>query len=89
MKITPITREYYKNFDVGVLNDKLNFLVKKLSKIKTEKIKKTYYTELYATYLQLIEIFCINTFAVSDNDLLGNIFLSNNEINKKVRSRFF
>ncbi len=89
MKITPIAREYYENFDIAVLNDKLNFLVKKLSKIKTQKIKKIYYTELYATYLQLIEIFCINAFAVSDNDLLGNIFLSNGDIQKKVTSRFY
>lgn len=89
MKVSPITREYYENFDLAVLNDKLNFLVKKLSKTKTEKSKKVYYTELYATYLQLIEIFCINTFAVSDNDLLGNIFLSNGKISKKIKSRFF
>lgn len=89
MKSTLITREYYENFDLTVLNSKLNFILKKLSKIKTEKIKKVYYTELYATYLQLIEIFCINTFAVSDNDLLGNIFLSNRDIKEKIKSRFF
>lgn len=89
MEITPITREYYENFDLAVLNDKLNFLVKKLSKLKTEKTKKIYYTELYATYLQLVEIFCINTFAVSDNDLLANIFLSNGEIREKIQSRFY
>lgn len=89
MKPTLITIEYYENFDLAVLNEKLNFLVMKLTKLKSEKARKTNYTELYATYLQLVEIFCINTFAVSDNDLLGNIFLSNREIREKIQSRFF
>lgn len=89
MEIAAITKEYYENFDLAVLNDKLNFLVRKLTKLKTEKTRKIYYTELYATYLQLIEIFCINTFAVSDNDLLKNIFLSNKEIQDKIQSRFY
>jgi hypothetical protein len=88
MIITPITKEYYENFDLTVLNEKLNFLVKKLSMLKSEKAKKINYTELYATYLQLVEIFCINTFAVSDNDLLTNIFLSNGEIREKIQARF-
>jgi hypothetical protein len=88
MKVTSITREYYENFDLAILDDKLNFLVGKLSRLKSEKRKKIYNTELYATYLQLIEIFCINTFAVSDNDLLKNIFLSNRDIQEKIRARF-
>ncbi len=89
MTVSPITREYYENFDLAVLNDKLNFLTTKISKLKSEKTKKIYYTELYATYLQLIEIFCINTFAVSDNDLLKNIFLSNWDIQEKIKARFY
>lgn len=89
MKISPVTKEYYENFDITILNNKLNSLVKKLSKLKSEKIKRIYYIELYATYLQLVEIFCINTFVVSDNDLLKNIFLSNRDIQEKIKDRFY
>lgn len=88
MTITPITKEYYKNFDLSILKKKFDFLATKITALKTEKAKKVYYTELYATYLQIVEIFCINTFAVSDNDLLKNIFLSNSEIYKKIQGRF-
>lgn len=89
MTITPITKEYYKNFDLAILNNKLNFLTGMLLKLKSEKAKKIYYTELYATYLQIVEIFCINTFAVSDNDLLKNIFLFNKAIQEKINTRFY
>lgn len=87
--IDPLAREYYKNFDLDIFQRKLNFIIKRISKLKTEKCKKVYNTELYASYLQIVEIFCINAFAVSDNDLLGNIFLSNFDIQKKIKDRFF
>lgn len=85
----PLADEYYKNFDIDIFNKKLSFLVKNVSKLKSEKAKKVYSTELYATYLQIVEIFCINMFAASDKDLAGNIFLNPTELNKKIESRFY
>lgn len=43
MDIAPITKEYYKNFDLVVLQNKLNFLIHKIAKLKSEKSKKIYY----------------------------------------------
>lgn len=89
MEINLLEKEYYKNFDLDVLQSKLNFLIKKLSKVKSNKYKKDYNIELYASYMQIIEIFCINAFAVSDGELLKNIFLSNKDVVDKIKSRFF
>lgn len=81
--------EYYKNFDIDIFCKKLEEIKKKLSTLKRERSRKVYYTELYATYLQIVEIFCINSFAISDKDLASNIFLSNRAIEKKIESRFY
>lgn len=89
MESKQLTNEYYKNFDVDIFYKKLSTLVKKIQTLKTEKSKKVYYTELYATYLQIVEIFCINSFAISDKDLLSNVFMGNTAIEKKIRSRFY
>lgn len=88
MEINKLTKEYYENFDVEIFQHKLNFIVKKLNTLKSEKSRKKYYTELYATYLQIVEIFCINAFAVSDNELVENIFLSNFDVREKIKTRF-
>ena len=81
--------EYYREFDVGVFYKKLKTIAKKIDSLKKERNKKIYYTELYATYMQIVEIFCVNSFAISEKDLLSNVFLSTTAIQKKIETRFF
>ena len=50
MQINSLTKECYTNFDLAISQEKLNFIIKKLIKLKIEKTKKVYFTELYATY---------------------------------------
>lgn len=82
-------KDYYRNFDISSFSKRLENTKKKLLTLKTERARKSHYLELYSTYLQLVEIFCINIFATSDKDLFGNIFLGTGEINKKIQQRFF
>lgn len=83
-----ITEEYYKNFDINGFIKKTLFLKKKILETKKPINRKKYYTELYATYIQVIEIFCINTFVASEQELFKNIFIPNNEIKEKIEERF-
>ena len=44
---------------------------------------------MFTEYLQLIENVCINLFALLENDLAGNLFLSNFDLDEKIKSTFF
>lgn len=89
MQDKDLIKEYYQDFDIEIFYKKLKTITEKISSLKKEKSKKVYYTELYSTYIQIVEIFCINSFAISEKDIISNIFLGNSAIQKKIESRFF
>lgn len=81
--------EHYRGIDFSLWEKIIDASWSKLHKLKTSKAKKVWALQLYSTYLQLIEVFCINTFAVVENELWENLFLNNSALRKKVTLCFY
>lgn len=82
-------KDYFSDFNLELFEKRLDFTLLKLKNLKTEKARGIYYIEIYSSFIQLIEIFCINSIAISDNNLFDNLFLSNKKMTQKIESRFF
>lgn len=82
-------KEYYEVIDFSVWEKSIDSYCDKLRKLKTNKAKRIWSLKLYAEFLQLIEIFCINIFAITENKLWSNLFLINNQLRNKILEKFF
>ncbi len=89
MQKSPYLQNYYREIEFSLWNRKINHAVASITSLKRDKSKKKYFIELYSTYLQLIEIFCINVFVITENDLWSNVFLSNRQLAEKIQNRFY
>lgn len=69
MPSSQLILDYFKSIDFSIWNKKINFCMDQIIKLKTDDSRKKYHIELYATYLQLIEIFCRNSFAISEEKM--------------------
>ncbi len=87
-KINKEILEHYKEIDFSLWEKLINLYCDKLRSLKKDNSKKIWVLQLYATYLQLIEIFCINIFAITENNLWDNIFLSNKDLKAKIGKQF-
>lgn len=81
-------KEYYKDIDFLGWAQLLNIYIDKLKVLKTDKARSIWTLKLYTTYLQLIEIFCINIFVLIENDLTKNLFIGNKELRLKIEEIF-
>ena len=57
--------EYYREVDFSIWEKSVNICFDKLKKLKTDKAKTPWALKMYANYLQLIEIFCINVWIIT------------------------
>jgi len=62
-------KEYYKNKTFNALEKELFALVVDMENEEDKKNLRNFATKLYAFYMQLIEIFLINSFAVIEDNL--------------------
>lgn len=69
MPSSELILDYFRSIDFSIWEKKINFCMDQIIKLKTDDSKKKYHIELYATYLQLIEIFCRNSFAISEEKM--------------------
>ncbi|MFN7160798.1 MAG: hypothetical protein ACK4NC_04295 [Candidatus Gracilibacteria bacterium] len=76
-------KEYYEHFDLSSWNESLDLYSEKLQTC-SEKDRKIWTVRLYTTHLQLVEVFWINIFTITENDLWNNLFLSNNQLRKRL-----
>jgi hypothetical protein len=81
-------KEYYKDIDFLGWFKLVNVYIDKLKVLKTDKARNIWTLELYTTYLQLVEIFCINIFVLVENDLSKNLFIGNNVLRIKIEEVF-
>lgn len=81
--------EHYREIDFTLWQKTLDLSCDKLRQLKKDESKKVWILQLYSTYLQLIEIFCINIFAITENNLWDNLFISNPNLRNKIQVRFF
>ena len=70
-------QEHYKEIDFSLWQKAIDVYCDKLRTLKKDESKKVWILQLYSTYLQMIEVFCINIFAITENNLWDNLFLSN------------
>lgn len=78
---------YYRNVDLTSLWEaKMEFAVSAIRK-GSEEERFVYFIELYSNYLQFVEIFCLNIFAISEHDILGNLFAGNKQLREKIAKR--
>lgn len=49
-----------------------------------EKEKKFWIIKLYSLYIQFIEIFSINIFIITENNLFDNLFINNRKLKEKI-----
>ncbi len=82
-------QEHYKEIDFSLWQKAIDVYCDKLRTLKKDESKKVWILQLYSTYLQMIEVFCINIFAITENNLWDNLFLSNQGLRKKIDNRFF
>lgn len=79
-------KEYFENIDFNYWEKRLNFCIGKLNSLKTEKAKEPYNIDLYAIYLQILEIFFINVLILSygEGRFLDHIFIGNKKLREKI-----
>jgi hypothetical protein len=80
--------EHYKDIDFDYWYKNADYAVKRINELKRDKNRFPYYLQLYTSYIQLLEIFATNVFALTEGDLFGNLFISNQELRKKIGSSF-
>ncbi|MDP4007745.1 MAG: hypothetical protein Q8P68_00980 [Candidatus Peregrinibacteria bacterium] len=81
--------DHYRKIDFSLWQKAMDLYCDKLRKLKKDESKKVWILQLYSAYLQLIEVFCINIFAITENNLWDNLFLSNRDLKDKIDTRFF
>lgn len=82
-------KNYYENKDFYILENELDAITIGIKNSGNKKEIQDFDSKLYSFYLQLIEIFLINSFAMLENNLWNNIFLSNSELRRKVKNTFY
>jgi len=81
---------HYKNADFDGLIDKLKKLYFNLKRLKDQKKKDRVVLDLYTLYIQIIELFFTNTYAlrVPVDHFPSALFISNNNLHKFIEDNF-
>lgn len=80
--------EHYKDIDFDYWYKNADYAVKRINELKRNKSKFPYYLQLYTSYIQLLEIFATNVFALAEGDLFGNLFIKNEQLRNKISNSF-
>jgi hypothetical protein len=81
---------HYESADFDGLIDKLNKLYVSLKRLKDQKKKNRVVLDLYTLYIQIIELFFTNTYAlrVPVDNFPSALFISNNNLHKFIEDNF-
>lgn len=81
---------HYKNADFDGLTDKLKKLFFSLKRLKDQKKKDRVVLDLYTLYIQIIELFFTNTYALRlpVDHFPSALFISNNNLHKFIEENF-
>ncbi len=82
-----IVQEYYSDLDVSIFEKKLKHISSRLHSLKRESSKKGYYIDIYTLYLQIVEVFCINSFVFVELNI-ANLFIDSRDLREKIFSSF-
>ena len=82
--------DYFENIDFDYWEKRLNFSFDKITKLKRNKSKSYYLIDIYSVYLQLLEIFFVNTLilSVKEDGFLSILFTSNNNLRETIKQQF-
>ena len=82
--------DYFNNIDFDYWEKRLNFALAKILKLKKDKSKSYYLIDIYSIYLQLLEIFFINTLILSakEDGFLSILFTGNNNLREMMKKQF-
>lgn len=82
--------DYFENIDFDYWEKRLNFSFDKITKLKRNKSKSYYLIDIYSIYLQLLEIFFVNTLilSVKEDGFLSILFTGNSKIRGMVKEQF-
>lgn len=82
--------DYFNNINFNYWDKRLNFALDKILKLKRDKSKSYYLIDIYSIYLQLLEIFFVNTLILStkEDGFLPILFANNNELREMVKRQF-
>ena len=81
---------YFENIDFDYWEKRLNFSLDKILKLKRNKSKSYYLIDIYSTYLQLLEIFFVNTLILSakEEGFLPILFTSSGNLRRLIKKHF-
>ncbi|MCA9748755.1 MAG: hypothetical protein KC414_06595 [Romboutsia sp.] len=82
--------DYYKNADFDYIGEKVRALFNRYKRLKDDKKKNRIVLDIYVHYIQSLEIFFINSLAISKsiNSFPLALFISSKEIKKEVEGNF-
>lgn len=82
-----LKRDYLLNFDAEFWANRIDAAVEDLEKSADKAVKATHLMNLYSLYLQSVEVFFINLFAIrkSGDSFISAIFISNKNLQHKIR----
>jgi len=82
--------DYFNNIDFDYWEKRLNFSLDKIHKLKKNKSKSYYLIDVYSIYLQLLEIFFVNTLILSagEGGFLSILFTGNFELREIIKKQF-
>lgn len=74
-------QEYFKKFEVSIWEEKMTLIANMLH---DDSSKTSWTIELYCTFLQIVEIFWINSLVAVENELWENLFIQPKQLQKKI-----
>lgn len=82
--------DYFKNIDFDYWEKRLNFSLDKILKLKRKKSKSYYLIDAYSIYLQLLEIFFVNTLILcaKEDGFLPILFTNNSNLREMIKQQF-
>lgn len=81
---------HYRNLDVEYWQHKIDTLYVRLKRLKDPKKQSRLIMELYATYLQLLEVLFINSYAISKSvdNFPDAIFIESSDLKRFIEDKF-
>lgn len=80
--------DYFASINFDIWEKKINHCLDQIIKLKKESSKYKYYIELYAIYLQLVEIFCRNGFTLTEENTKYILKMKSSDITAKAEVQF-
>lgn len=81
-------KDYYRAIDFDLHHQQSEWVFDLCQNAKTNKEKQAASLQIYTTYLQFIEVFCLNVLVFASHDL-GYLFINNKQLQKNLSQWFF